>query len=133
MIAEAHTGRCACGNVRYRLDGPIRDACYCHCESCRRYVGAAFVAWGTVDAASFEIRSGKLAEYQSSPGVSRGFCDTCGTSLTYRNDGRALEIDVTLVTLDDPNSVVPDAHVWVQDKLDYVIIDDDLAQHMTDR
>lgn len=84
------------------------------------------VAWGTFARARFEITKGTLAEYTSSPQVWRGFCADCGTSITYRHAKRPEEIDVTLVTLDDPAALEPAAHIWVQDKLPWVNINDGL-------
>jgi hypothetical protein len=61
--------------------------------------------------------------------VWRGFCARCGTSLTYRHEVRATEIDVTLATLDDPTLLRPQTHVWVKDRLPWVAIDDQLPQY----
>ena len=72
---------------------------------------------------------GQLSEYRSSPQVVRGFCARCGTSLSYRHEGRGAEIDVTLATLDDPTLIAPVMHVWVQDQLPWMPIGDSLPQH----
>lgn len=102
--------------------------CFCHCTSCRRAVGAPLVPWGTFARDRFTITAGQLAEHHSSPGVTRGFCQHCGTSLTYRNEARAGEIDVALGTLDDPAVLKPQMHIWVQDKLPWMVIGDGLPQ-----
>ena len=107
----------------------MRDACFCHCTSCRRAAGAPFVAWGTVDEADFRIAAGRLAVVRSSHPVERGFCSACGTSLTYRNAQRPGEIDLTLATLDAPAAFEPRMHIWVQDKLPWVRIADDLPRY----
>jgi hypothetical protein len=71
---------------------------------------------------------GQLAQYRSSPGVSRGFCAACGTSISYRRDDRGDEIDVTVSSLDDSVSMVPEVHIWVEDKLPWVEITDGRGQ-----
>lgn len=86
------------------------------------------VPWGTFSAANFSIVRGRLAEYRSSPKVTRGFCAECGTSLSYRHDDRSGEIDVTLLTLDAPGVLAPEVHIWVEDKLPWVVIADGRAQ-----
>jgi hypothetical protein len=111
--------------------GDASNLCFCHCTSCRRATGAMMVAWGTFTAASFRITGGHLEEVATSPGVTRGHCARCGTSLTYRNAARAGEVDVTLATLDDPSALRPTAHIWVQDKLPWVGIGDGLPQYET--
>jgi hypothetical protein len=124
----AMTGRCLCASVRYELAGTIRNLCFCHCASCRRGAGASPVAWGTVENTHLKI-TGDLAVVASSPGVERGFCRACGSSITYRNAKRPGEVDFTLATLDDAAALAPRMHIWVQDKLPWVTISDGLPQH----
>ena len=131
MTSAGHAGGCLCGGVRYRASGAVRDLCYCHCTSCRRAAGAPFVAWGTVGESSFTVTEGSLSIVRSSEPVERGFCGACGTSLTYRNAQRPLEIDFTLATLDEPGAFAPRMHIWVQDKLPWLQIADTLPQYAT--
>jgi hypothetical protein len=126
-----YLGRCLCGGIRYRAGGPWRNLCNCHCESCRRAAGAPYVAWGTIDQAKLELVEGRLAIVRSSENVQRGFCGRCGTTLTYAHEARAGEIDVALASLEAPASLAPQAHIWVQDKLPWVRIDDGLPQYKT--
>ena len=124
MGETCYLGGCLCGGVRYRVSGTVSNLCFCHCASCRRASGAPMVAWGTFVRENFRLTRGSLAEYRSSAAVTRGLCAACGTSLTYRNDARAAEIDVTLATLDDPTLLAPQMHLWVGDKLPWVSIND---------
>lgn len=128
MNAPSYSGGCLCGGVRYQVTGRVDNLCYCHCESCRRAAGAPLVAWGTFARDRFVITKGRLAEYRSSAKVTRGFCANCGTSIAYRQDKRPAEIDVTLVTLDDPAVFEPEAHIWVRDKLPWLAIADGKPQ-----
>lgn len=127
--AQLHEGGCQCAAVRWRGHGPVANLCFCHCESCRRASGAPFVAWGTFRMDGFSIVRGTLAQRASSPQVRRGFCAACGTSLTYFHEGRPGEIDVTLASLDDPGRLVPERHLWVEDKLPWVTLADGLPQY----
>jgi hypothetical protein len=86
------------------------------------------VPWGTFAARKFTIERGQLAHYHSSPGVTRGFCADCGTSLTYCRVDRIEEIDVTLSSLDDPACLVPEVHICVDDKLPWITLADGRAQ-----
>lgn len=121
-------GKCLCGSVRFRVEGPERYACFCHCRSCQHASGGAFVPWAVFSKSSFAVTSGTLARYGSSPGVRRGYCADCGTSLTYEHEKRDDDIDITLTSLADPSAIAPRAHIWVQDKLPSVTISDDLPQ-----
>lgn len=91
------------------------------------------VAWGTFAEEHFVLTEGALAEFASSPGVRRGYCSDCGTTITYRHELRPGEVDLTLATLDDPGSLRPNAHIWVRDKLPWVQISDGLPQYDTVR
>lgn len=124
-----HEGGCLCGAVRYRLRGAPDWSSHCHCRSCQRATGAAFATWAGAKESRFEVTRGRLAVCASSPGVSRGFCDRCGSSLTYVGEGWPGQIGVLAATLDDPGIVTPTAHVYLEDKLRWVRIDDDLTRH----
>ena len=126
MGDDAFEGGCLCGAVRFRATGPARNACLCHCRSCRLAAGAPSVAWATFATDAFRLLEGELAEHRSSPPVQRGFCARCGTSITYAHEGRPGELDVALATLDDPSLLRPACHIWVSDKLPWVATDDGL-------
>jgi hypothetical protein len=131
MNEQHYSGGCLCGAVRYEASGPVTNPCYCYCSSCRRASGAPLVAWGTFAHSGFRVTRGTLTEYRSSPQVWRGLCKACGGALTYRHDARAGEIDVTLASLDEAATLVPQMHVWVSDKLPWVTISDGLPQFAT--
>jgi len=131
MSDTSYTGRCFCGQVRYELDAAPRFACHCHCHSCQRASGAPFVTWAAFPATSFRILSGTVSEYRSAPGVRRGHCAVCGTTLTYAHEKRAAEIDIAVVTLDEPERITPQAHIWLQDKAAWVSVEDALPKYST--
>jgi hypothetical protein len=123
-----HAGGCACGAVRSEARGPAANLCFCHCASCRRAAGATPVAWGTFAISRFRVTRGELARFRSSPPVVRGFCAQCGTALTYAHSARPDEIDVTLASLDDPNALAPEAHIWLSDRTVWAPTSDDLPK-----
>jgi len=125
-MPETLSGGCFCGAVRYTVDGPEKFACYCHCHSCQHAAGAPVVAWATYARDAFRIVSGELHAYCSSPGVTRGICSDCGTSISYEHSDRPGEIDLTVNSLDNPSAPVLKAHIWTEDKPDWFEIGDDL-------
>ncbi len=122
-------GGCLCGRLRFELSQGPTFACHCHCHSCQRASGAAYVTWATFPADSFTMTSGSMTEHQSSPGVRRGHCSECGTSITYRHADRAGDVDVTAASFDDSSFVTPRAHIWLEDKLLWVEINDELPKY----
>lgn len=129
MSEIVRTGRCFCGEVHYRVTGTPRTVCFCHCESCRRAAGAPNVVWATFPTARFAVTEGRLTVHASSPDVERGFCARCGTPVTYFHGARPTELDVTVATLDDAHALKPQMHIWVDDKLPWVSIDDGLPAY----
>lgn len=77
------------------------------------------VAWITVARSQFRFVSGFPQPYQSSPGVVRRFCSTCGSSLTYENSGSADSIDITAATLDRPEAFPPCQEVWFEHRISW--------------
>ena len=98
------TGGCLCGAVRDVASGEPAATSLCHCFSCRRSTGGPSLAWAIFPKDKVTIIADALAEHESSPGVYRGFCARCGTSLTYRRDNRPGLFDVTTASLDDPEA-----------------------------
>jgi hypothetical protein len=129
MPQVVYVGGCLCGAVRYQIEGAVGKLCFCHCTSCRRATGAPMVPWGTCARDALRVTRGRLSEYHSSTEVWRGFCARCGTSLTYRHEARAAEIDITLASLDDPTLLAPQMQVWVKDQLPWTPIGDDLPRY----
>lgn len=121
-------GGCFCGAVRYQVTGTPLSVFICHCASCRKASGAAMVPWATFHAADFSVTQGALQWHASSPGVTRGHCARCGTGINYRHAAKPDEIDITLASLDDPATLRPVAHIWVQDKLPWIVLGDDLPR-----
>jgi len=132
-MTTLYCGGCLCGAVRYQAAGPATSPCFCHCTSCRRAAGAPAVPWVTFQRASFTLTQGSLREFPSSPAVLRGFCAACGTTLSYRHDDKPDELDVALATLDAPEALRPEAHLWVEDKPSWVSVRDGLPQFLRGR
>lgn len=125
-------GGCLCGRIRYAAGGTPFHATACHCTDCRRSSGAPFVAWFSVPADQFRLLQGELRGFASSPGVQRGFCGDCGTSLTYRNEAQP-EIDVSTATLDEPDRVPAQDHIWTRSKLGWVELGSQLPAYAKGR
>jgi len=110
-------GGCLCKAIRYRVAGAPISSLICHCNTCRRAGSAPSVAWLTFASANFALLSGHLQTFQSSPGVTRTFCSSCGSPLTYKSDREPGTIDVTTASLDDPGRFPPTREVWLEHKL----------------
>jgi hypothetical protein len=118
------TGGCCCGAVRFSVTGDLTSVTYCHCSRCRRWHGhvGAYTA-ADRDAFTLTERRG-LAWYSSSPGVRRGFCSQCGSSLLWDEDGLP-KMAICAGTLDAPTGIVSKAHIFLASKGDYYTVPED--------
>ena len=129
MTNIAVEGGCLCGAVRYRITGQSIARTLCHCHSCRLASGAPSVAWAVFRASQFAFVSGKPNTFRSSPPVVRTFCGNCGTPLTYQHASRQDKIDVTTVTLDSPDDFPPTKEIWIEDKVAWESLNEQLEHY----
>jgi hypothetical protein len=128
MADSGPQGGCLCGAIRYRIAGlPVAQG-RCHCRSCRLAAGAPSVAWIVMRRGDFTFVAGEPVRFRSSSSVVRTFCGKCGTPLTYQNDDSPETIDVTTATLDLPEAFPPIREVWLEHKLAWEPVNENL-QH----
>ena len=128
---EDFTGGCLCGAVRYRATAaPIRGV-ICHCPMCRRHSGAPALSFVHFPANAFSWERGAPRLYQSSEFARRGFCETCGSTLSMHEDVLADRMLVAVGSLDEPGRVRIDDHVWTKDQVSWFRIEDGLPRFRT--
>lgn len=122
------TGGCLCDNLRYEARGDPLGIGYCHCRWCQRQSGVPCLVWVRFATDKLTWIQGKLATYQSSTGVERGFCPRCGSTLTF---ARLMwnETCVAAGSLDDPNDIKPRKHIFTDHQVAWLHIDDGLPRY----
>lgn len=107
-------GRCHCGAVRFVAQFPSRFNAHCHCASCRRAHGAAFVTWVGFPSGQVQVTQGAelLATHESSPQTFRRFCSACGTKLFFEAAKWPGETHVVLAAFDEPVDRPPTVHAF---------------------
>jgi len=124
-------GGCLCGAIRYKACALPFQQNHCHCTLCRRASGAPFVSWLTWREHELSF-TGSPASYQSSEKARRGFCEQCGSQLTFQLlDSDA--VDITAGSLDHPDLFEPSEHIWVSSKLPWIHLADGLPQYPESR
>ncbi|KAK9843169.1 hypothetical protein WJX74_007953 [Apatococcus lobatus] len=114
VMALAITGQCLCGALKYKLETaplPKMEANYCHCTQCRRATGAQLGTFVMVPRPAFLLTGSTLKRFQSSSHAHRAFCSECGSHIFYDNEDSP-SIDVYVGTLDHPEQVEPDYHLF---------------------
>ena len=133
--ANEQLGGCMCGAVRYAVSGKTIWSAGCCCRDCAKASGTPFVVWVGFPPERVRFTSGTPQIHTSSEGVLRGFCEACGTSLTYGRDPAFEAAESTLyvaaATLDDPDAYPPTEVVWYGQRPKWFEVSGDIALHDT--
>lgn len=125
-VNQPVTGGCHCGRLRYQLDAIVHDVAHCHCSICRRTTGGIVTTWMTMPLASFHWSHGTAAAYASSASCIRYFCSHCGCHLALFTSFSPDSLDITVASLDQPEQVPADRHIWVRSRLPWLQLDPQL-------
>jgi hypothetical protein len=121
------SGHCLCGNIQFQIEGEPVWSGYCHCESCRRITGSVVTSWIGIKDTDLVFTRGRPVKFEVA-GIDRGFCSTCGSTLTYEANRFPNYIQVHIGALDNPNSIKPLAHVHFAEKIEWFDVEDQLPR-----
>jgi hypothetical protein len=120
-------GGCTCGEVRYRLNrAPIIVHC-CHCHWCQRETGSAFALNALIESAAVSLLGGHpervLTPSNSGKGQVIVRCPKCFIAVWshYAGNGDKLSF-IRVGTLDNPDALPPDVHIFTGSKQPWVIL-----------
>ena len=122
-------GGCTCRAVRYRLAGaPLFVNC-CHCRWCQRETGTAFALNAMIEADRVTLLAG-APEFVATPsnsgkGQQIARCPACRIALWSNYGGGSDTIRFVRVgTLDEPDRLPPDIHIFTSSKQPWVVLGD---------
>jgi hypothetical protein len=123
-------GGCDCGELRYRMTrAPMIVHC-CHCRWCQRETGASFALNAMVEAERVELLTGapELVDTPSASGKGQiiARCPACRLAVWshYAGAGEAVCF-IRVGTLDEPDRLPPDIHVFTGSKQPWVVLPPD--------
>ena len=127
---ERRSASCLCSGVRIEISGKVGPLVYCHCTMCHRASGTAFSANVDVRRRYWEVLDGVelIREFESSPGVFRAFCSSCGSPLYSRRDADPEIFRIRLGLLDADPERRSLAHFWVGSQVPWLEITDELPR-----
>ena len=129
MTTYPLTGGCDCRHVRYRLArAPLFVNC-CHCRWCQRASGSAFVINAMVESHEVHLTAGDPVMVHTPSASGRGQnvarCPHCHVALWSHYAGAGPRVKFLRVgTLDEPNHLSPDIHIFTTTKQPWVILPD---------
>jgi hypothetical protein len=130
MAEDVYEGGCACREVRYRLtSGPLFVHC-CHCRWCQRETGTAFALNAMIETSRVELLSGapEVVHTPSNSGKGQDIarCPTCSVALWSHYSGAGGRVAFVRVgTLDEPDRLPPDIHIFTASKQPWVSLSAD--------
>jgi hypothetical protein len=120
-------GGCVCGHIRYRMtQRPLIVHC-CHCHWCQRESGASFALNALIEADFAPQLTGdpQLVSTPSQSGLGQliARCPVCRVAVwsNYGGAGPVIRF-IRVGTLDAPNHLPPDIHIYTAFKQPWVII-----------
>lgn len=121
MSEHTYTGRCLCGATQYTITSEPFAPHTCSCTMCQLWAGAPTVPWVSFKGRlTFTGAHKSLSYYESSPGVQRGRCMTCGSPIEVLDERYPGETCVVMLSL-TPESLervaVPDEWHFEADKV----------------
>ena len=123
------TGGCLCGAVRYEASEPPFWAGHCHCQNCRKHTGAAFATDAMFRAANLTWLSQEPTYYKSLEICERGFCPTCGSTVSARFYKEPDIVVMAAGSLDDPNVIEPTLHAFTSRRVKWLRLSDGLHEY----
>ncbi len=128
--STTHDGGCTCRYVRYRMaSGPMFVHC-CHCRWCQRETGTAFALNALIEADRVRLLDGEVevvdTPSKSGKGQLISRCPKCRIAL-WSNYGGAGDLIrfVRVGTLDEPDRLPPDIHIFTASKQPWVVLPPD--------
>jgi hypothetical protein len=120
-------GGCTCRHVRYRLHGMPMIVHACHCRWCQRETGTAFAQNALYEAERVEHTAAEpeviVTPSLSGKGQKIARCPNCRVAIwsNYSGAGDAARF-VRVGTLDEPDRLPPDIHIFVESKQPWVTL-----------
>src|SRR6478752_6970966 len=120
-------GGCDCRTIRYRLRSRPMFVHCCHCRWCQRETGSAFALNALIEADRVQLLQGEVEVVDTPSASGKGQrisrCPVCRVALwsNYGGGGDAVRF-VRVGTLDEPDRLPPDIHIFTASKQPWVVL-----------
>jgi len=125
-------GGCTCRAVRYRMTTrPLFVHC-CHCRWCQRETGTSYALNAMIESDRVQLLAGDVdvvaTPSNSGKGQNIARCPVCRVAVwsNYAGAGDAVRF-VRVGTLDEPDRLPPDIHIFTASKQPWVVIPPGMA------
>jgi hypothetical protein len=124
---DTFEGGCTCRKVRYRFTSRPMFVHCCHCRWCQRETGTAFALNAMIEAERVVLTTGEPALVNTASASGKGQkiwrCPTCSVAVWSNYGGAGDKVRFVRVgTLDDPDAMPPDIHIFTASKQPWVVL-----------
>jgi hypothetical protein len=125
--ANGFDGGCTCRQARYRMTTKPMFVHCCHCRWCQRETGSAFALNALIESDRVRLLHGEVEVIDTPSASGRGQrisrCPRCRVALwsNYGGGGDAVRF-VRVGTLDEPDRLPPDIHIFTSSKQTWVVL-----------
>ncbi len=133
-MADAVTGGCQCGQVRYVIAARPDTIYCCHCRECQKQSASAFGMSVAVRLADVSF-TGRLDCWERPTDIGTRtrchYCPDCGSRVYHQGSASPEFATIKAGSLDDTSWLAPGGHIWVSRKQPWVVLDPALPAHPT--
>ena len=123
------SGQCACGAVRYAVDGELDEVINCHCVRCRRVTGHHMAATAAPRLAVTIDGEESLRWWGEDETAEYAFCAVCGSTLFWRALSDPEKLTITAGSIDPPTGLRTTSAWWVATASDYHVRPEGLEEY----
>ncbi|EDA0293119.1 GFA family protein [Salmonella enterica] len=132
-VYDSLEGGCTCGAVRYVVTAsPLIVHC-CHCHWCQRETRSAFVINAVIENMHVHLIKGQVTVIDtpslSGKGQKIARCPKCQIALWSHYSGSSKLTFLRVGTLDHPEHMPPDVHIYTESKQPWVALPEDAVTH----
>jgi hypothetical protein len=121
-------GSCFCGRIALEARGEPFWINYDHDDDCRKAIGGPLTVWIGYRTDQLAFTKDRPRTFSRTPGVTRSFCERCGSSIGYADEGLPGECWLAIGFMDHPERFAPGVHAFWSMKLPWLKFADDLPR-----
>jgi len=124
---RSYDGGCTCRFVRYCMSTKPMFVQCCHCRWCQRETGSSFALNALIEAERVQLLWGEVEVINTPSNSGKGQkisrCPKCHIAVwsNYAGGGEAVRF-VRVGTLDEPDRLPPDIHIFTASKQPWVVL-----------
>ncbi|KIX06028.1 uncharacterized protein Z518_04002 [Rhinocladiella mackenziei CBS 650.93] len=134
-IALPLEGGCDCGEIRYAMETKPMVVHCCHCRWCQKETGASFALNAMIETDRLKILKKEpewiIVPSESGAGQTIARCPQCRIAVwsVYLHNTAFVQQRLRIVrvgTLDNPDALPPDVHIWTAEKQPWIVLSDQI-------